>query len=195
MYILLLFLAAFLLISLFTTNWPVKIYHHYLLKKLGVILHCEPQQNGLMLSSVYSQIVTVYRGRELKIRFVEGAAGALQANSGLEIRLKTISPAVLGIYHRKSNQQEWGDFKRFQTGDASLDSRWFILTDNFQAAAGYWEAGKLASLLASYEGCLVQLQVNHDEIIASLRRFHSPEKVVAFLDRLCTGIPSRTSPI
>lgn len=195
MYFLLLFLVAFLLISLFTTNWPVKIYHHYLLKKLGVMLHCEPQKNGLTLSSVYSQIITVYRGRDLKIRFVEGAAGALQTNPCLEIRLKATSPAVLGIYHRKRNQQEWGDFKRFQTGDSSLDSQWFILTDNLPAAAGYWEACKLAGLLTSDEGYLEQLQVNQDEIIACLRRFYSAEKVVAFLDRLCASIPSRTSSI
>lgn len=189
MYFLLLFLIAFLLFSLITTNWPVKIYHHNFLKKLGVVLQSEPHKNGLTLAGVYSEIVTVYRGRELKIRFVEGAAGALRANPGLEIRLKAISPAILGIYPWKHNQQEWGDFKRFQTGEPLLDSQWFILTDNLQATAEVWRTGKFAALLTGNH-YLEQMQVNHDEIIVCLRRFHSPEKVVSFLDRLCEAIPS-----
>lgn len=195
MYFLLLFLAAFLLISLFTTNWPVKIYHYFLLKQLGKILHSAPQKNGLTLSSVYSQIITAYQGRKLQIRFVEGAVGALHASSGMEIRIQASSPVVLGIYHRKCHQQEWGNFKNFHTGDASLDSQWFILTDNLQAAAEFWRTGAFGALLAGHEGYLQQMQVNHEEIIASLRRFHSPQKVVAFLERLCASIPPDTSAI
>jgi hypothetical protein len=194
MYFLLLFLVAFVIFSLVTTNWPVKIYHHYLLKQLGLVLHSEPQRNGLVFAGVYSQIVTIYRGRDIKIRFLEGASGALRSNPGLEIRLKAPSPVVLGIYSRRHNQQEWGDFKRFQTGDALIDSQWSILTDNLQSAAGFWENRKLAPLLTG-DHYLEQMQVNHDETIVCLRRFHSPGKVIAFLDGLCESIPSPTGAI
>lgn len=184
MYLLLLLFAAFLLFSLITTNWPVKIYHHYLLKKLGMALQSEPQKNGLPLSGVYSRIVTIYRGRELAIRFMEATTGALRNHDGLEIRLKALSPVVLSIYRRNRNQREWGDFKQFRTGDPALDSEWFILTDNLEAAAEWWKTGKLAGLITG-DYVLEQMQVNRDEIIVCLRRFYSPEKVKAFLDRLC----------
>lgn len=186
MYLLLLF-AAFLLFTLITSNWPVKLYHHTLLKKLGVALHSEPQKKGLALSSVYSQIVTVYRGRELTIRFLEAAAGALRNHGGLEIRIKATSPAILSIYRRKPIHREWGDFKHFQTGDPALDAQWFILTDNLQAAAELWGTGKLAGLLTGDHN-LEQMQVNRDEIIVCLRKFYSVDNVVAFLDRLCRAV-------
>lgn len=194
MYFLLLFLVAFAIISLLTTNWPVKIYHHYLLKQLGMVLHCEPQKNNLAFGGVYSQIVTVYRGRDIKIRFLEGASGALRSNPGLEIRLKVPSPVVLGIYPWRHHQQEWGDFKRFQTGDAFVDSQWFILTDNLQSAAEFWRNRNLVPIFNGNHS-IGQMQVNHDEIIACLQRFHSPGKVMAFLDELYEGVLPHTGSI
>jgi hypothetical protein len=188
MYYLLLFLAAFLLISLFSTNWPVKIYHHYLLKQLGGLLHCEPERKGLTLSSVYSQIDTIYRGREVKIRFVEGAVDSLKVNPGLEIRLKTALPAVIEFYQSRANKREWGHFKRFQTGNQLLDSRWFILTDDLEAAAELWSRGGLADLLINNRDNIDQMLVNRDEVIVRLRRFHSGEKVVGFLERLAGSV-------
>lgn len=192
MYFLLLFLVAFLLISLFSTNWPVKFYHHYLLQKLGMELNCQPQKNGLTLSNIYSQIDTVFRGRKLKIRFVEGTIDALKTNSGLEIRVKTVLkevfPAVMGIYQLNRQQREWGDFKRLTTGDSLLDTQWFILTDNLQAASDWWGKSQFVALLSGTP-YLEQIQINHDEIIVRLRRFHSAKQVVAFLDQLSNSIP------
>ena len=190
MYFLLVFLAAGCLFSLITTQWPVKIYHHVLLKKLGLLLHSEPQGKGPALSGLYSQIITIYRGRELAIRFLENSTGALQNQGGLEIRVKAFSPAVISIYQRKHNQREWGDFKQFQTGDPVLDSQWFILTDNPQGAAEFWGFVKFAPLLTGRHD-LEQIQVNRDEIVVCLGRFHSPEKVVAFIDRLCGALAGR----
>jgi hypothetical protein len=187
MYFLVLFLVAFGLISLITTNWPVKMYHHHWLTKLGVLLHTIPQKKDMALSSIYSEIVTIYRGRELMIRFLEGAAGSIRAGQGLEIRLKATSPAILSIYSRRHNQQEWGEFKQFQTGQGDFDFQWFILTNNLQAAAEYWGSSNLAALLSGNHA-VEQMQINHDEIIVCLRRFHSPENVLAFLDKLCGAI-------
>ena len=187
MYYLLLFATAFLLISIFSTQWPVKLFHHYQLKKLGALLHCEPQRSGLTFSSVYSQIDTVYNSRKIVIRFVEGSVDSLKSQSGMEIRLQMASPVVMEIYNR-GRKREWGQFKQFQTGDSLIDSRWFILTNDLETAATFWSQSKLADLLSQNTRLIDQILISRDEMILQLRRFRSAAKTVRFLELLTVSV-------
>jgi hypothetical protein len=182
MYILLLLLAAFFLISILGTNWPVKFYHHFLLKQLAEILEAVPERNGLLFSNVYSQINTIYQGKELKIRYIEGSIDSLKAHSGLELRMHLDSQAVMEFYPFKRNKHEWGDFIRFLTGDPQFDSQWFILTNNPTTAGTFWNSSDLKGLLLTPG--LEQVLLNQHELIVQLKNYRSAEKVKQFIDRL-----------
>ncbi|HBE80243.1 MAG TPA: hypothetical protein DDW65_21055 [Firmicutes bacterium] len=185
MYILLLLLAATFLISIFTTNWPVKFYHHYLLKQLAELLGAIPEKNGLLSSSVYSQINTIYRDKELKIRFVEASVDSIKEHSGLEIRMyiNVSAQGVLECYPMRKGKHEWGDFKRFLTGDPGLDRQWFILTNEPVAAGVIWDSCRFPDLLR-YPG-LEKLLINQNELIVQFKYYYwSAEKVKQFIDQL-----------
>jgi hypothetical protein len=184
MYILLLLLAAGFLISIFTTNWPVKFYHHCLLKQLAELLGAIPEKNGLLSSSVYSQINTIYKDKALKIRFVEASVDSIKAHSGLEIRMEIDISAqgVLECYPMRKNKHEWGDFKRFLTGDPGLDREWFILTNESVAASDIWNSCRFSDLLR-YPG-LEELLLNRHELIVQFKYYRSAEKVKQFIERL-----------
>jgi hypothetical protein len=182
MYILFLLFAAFLLISIFGTNWPVKFYHHFLLRNLAEVLEAVPELNGLLFSNVYSQINTIYRGKELKIRFVEASIDSLKANSGLELRMHVPSQVIMEFYSFKRNKREWGDFKRFLTGDPQIDSHWFILTKDQTTAKLFWDSFNLKDFILT--PCLDQMLLNQNELIVQLKNYRSAEKVKEFIDRL-----------
>lgn len=187
MYILFLLLAAFFLISIFSTNWPVKMYHHSLLKNLAIALGTVPERYGLLFSNVYSEINTVYKRRQLKIRFVEASIDSLKPNSGLEIRMRITSETIMEFYHLKRNKREWGEFKRFQTGDKLLDSQWFILTNDLVKANDFWGMNNLKSLIANPH--LEQLLINQDEAIVQLKSYRSYQKIIEFIEQMVQVIP------
>ncbi|MGE5582793.1 MAG: hypothetical protein ACM3X9_09690 [Bacillota bacterium] len=187
MYILFLLLAAFLLLSIFSTNWPVKLYHHYFLQKLAGILETVPERYGFFFSGMYSQIQTIYRNKPLKIRFIEGSVDSLRTGSGLEIRTIVPSGAVLEFYRPRRNKREWGDFQRFLTGEQSIDSQWFILTNDPVSAGLFWNSFHLQDLL-NYPW-LEQLLINREELIAQVGNYRSPEGVRKFLDLLVQAFP------
>jgi hypothetical protein len=183
MYILGLFLVAFLILSVISTNWPAKTYHYAFLKKLAENLGAEPEKHGLTFSNVYSEINTVYQGREMRIRFVEGSADSLKSSSGLEIRLKVPSMVVMEFYPVRLNKREWGHFKRFLTGESPVDSQWFILTDDLESAGGFWRGHSIQNILLSQPN-LDQILVNREEIIVRLRRSQPAPSVKELIDNL-----------
>ncbi|HEX3047354.1 MAG TPA: hypothetical protein VHY08_21565 [Bacillota bacterium] len=188
MYFILLFAAAFLIISLLTSFWPVKLYHHYLLKDLAAALDSDPQRQGLVFSKVYSEITPSFQGREWRIRFVEGSADSLKSNTGLELRLKANSGTVLECYPLRRGKREWGDFKRFLTGNPEVDGAWFMLSNNLETAAEFWGDGKLAGILNNRKFFIEQLSFTQEEVVARLRRYPSKERVVEFMETLANVI-------
>jgi len=192
MYILFLFLAALFLISIFATNWPVKQYHYYLLRNLAVLLGTVPEKNGMFLSNVYSQINTIYRGKKIKIRFMEASVDSLKANSGLELRVQILSGdacehAVLEFYPIRQHKHEWGEFKRFHTGDSLIDSQWFILTNNLTTAGLFWNSFSLQNLLQYPD--LGKVLLNQNELIIQFKNYRSAVKVKQFIDELTHVFP------
>ena len=187
MYILSLLLFAFFLISIFVTNWPVKLFHHHILTKLAAFLDTVPEKNGIFLGNVYSQITTIYRGKELKIRFLEATIDSLKASSGLEVRMNIqnqdcCKDAVLEFYSLRLKKREWGDFKRFLTGDPLIDNQWFILTNNSSIAGKCWDSFDFKKiLLASGVG---QIMVNKGELIIQFKNYGSIKKIQFFLEQL-----------
>ena len=184
MYLLLLLLVAFFLISIMGVNWPLKLYHHYLLCKLADALGVAIEKNSIF-SNVYSQINTVYHGQNLKIRFVDGSVDSIKANPGLEIRVRKPGQFLMEFYHFGRNKREWGDFKRFLTGDKITDAEWFILTDNPEMATDLWrEKGDPLKNLLNSHGLINQILFSKQEIIIQLRRFHSCREIVSLLDQV-----------
>ncbi|HBF35781.1 MAG TPA: hypothetical protein DDW50_00490 [Firmicutes bacterium] len=187
MYILVLLLTAFFLISIFATNWPVKLYHHTILTRLAELLDAVPEKNGMLLSNVYSQINTIYRGWEIKIRFLEASIDSLKANSGLEIRMYLHSPdcaenAILEFYPMRQKKREWGDFKRFLTNDPQIDNHWFALTNNTSSARECWNSFDFKKIL--FESGVVQVLLNQHELIIQLRYHGSVKKIMHFINEL-----------
>ena len=129
-----------------------------------------------------------YRGRELKLKFLETATDKLRQTSGLELRFKYDSQIVASIYHRQNRRDAWGDFKIFATGNEGLDSQWLILTNDLPALKLFWEAkgqnwGNLMNNLTTSQPGMVIL-FNNDELIFHLRAFLWPERLKRFLDWL-----------
>ena len=184
MYFILLFAAAILIISLLTSFWPVKLYHHYLLKDLAAVLDSDPQRYGLIFSKTYSEITTSFQGREWRIRFVEGSVDSLKSNTGLEIRLKVNVETVLECYPLRRRKREWGDFKRFVTGNPQVDEEWFLLSNDLEKAAAFWGDGKLAGILSNRTFYIEQLSVTCAEVVVRLRRYPSRERVVELMEAL-----------
>lgn len=187
MYILFLLLAAFFLISIFATMWPLKLYHHFILKKLADLLKAVPEKNGMFLSNIYSQINTVYRGKKIKIRFMEGSVDSLKISSGLELRMYILSEgvsehAILEFYPIGKNKHEWGDFKRFLTGDPQIDSGWYILSNNLTTAGVCWNMFNFKSLLLL--SGIEQVLLNQNELVMKFKNCHSVTKIKRFIDQL-----------
>lgn len=182
MYTLLLILTASLFISVFTTNWPIKLYHRWFLKKLARRLGVTPSTYGLF-AAVASQLTLEQSGRRIQVRFLEGTMGALYANSGLEIRITTADNPVVEFYRRHTRKDEWGDFRRILSGDAAVDEGWLILTPEMERARAFLQAhaGLVRQLSSPY---IDQILVNNGEIIIQLRRIYSVGRLQAVLEEL-----------
>ncbi|MCL6590358.1 MAG: hypothetical protein K6U80_10435 [Firmicutes bacterium] len=184
MYFILLFAAAVLIISLLTSFWPVKLYHHYLLKDLAAALDSDPKRQGSVFSKVYSEIAAQFQGREWRIRFMERAVDSLKSNTGLEIRLKANAGTVLECYPLRRGKREWGDFKRVFTGNPEVDSAWFLLSNDPGPAAELGQNEKLAGILSNRNYGLEQLSFTREEVVARLRRYPSRERVLELMEEL-----------
>lgn len=188
MYFLFLFVTAFLLISIFSTNWPTKLYHHTLLKKIAQELQTEPQKRGMLFSNVYSEIITAYHGKDIRIRFIENSIDSIKANSGLEIRIREATGVVMEFYRVNRSQRAWGDFQQFISGDNLIDSEWFILTTDLNQAQKLWERTQLIELLKTTTQ-LDQILINQQEIIIQLKRYYSSKSVLQILHRITSCFP------
>lgn len=182
MYTLFVILIAFLFISIFATNWPIKLYHRGFVKKLARRLNVKPSMYGLF-SAVDSQLTFEQSGRMIQVRFLEGTMDALYANSGLEIRIKAGDNPIIEFYRRQTRKDEWGDFRRILSGDANVDSQWVILTPDMERAREFLQAhaGLMRQLTLPY---IDQILVNNGEIIIQLRRIYSVGRLQAALEEL-----------
>lgn len=180
MYIFALIIAAALIISIFSTNWPVKFYHHAQLMKLGQKLGVDPVKHGLFFSGVYSELRFQRGGKEIMVRFLEGSADSLFANSGLEVRVNTGSTSIIQIFRVKAGKSEWGEFKRFLTSNQEVDSQWFILTDDPVNTKKYWEISKIEKVLVNKY--LEQVQINQGEIVLKFRRMIDSEQITELIE-------------
>lgn len=185
MYFVALFATAFLLISIFSTNWPIKLYHHLLLTKLARELNTQPQRHGLFFSNVYSEIISIFQGKEFRIRFIENSLGSIRSNSGLEIRMSENTGVVMEFYRANRKKRVWGDYRQFQTGDTRIDSEWFILTTDLEKAEQLWSRTQLRDLVKNYPQ-LEQILINQQEIIIQLKNYHSSKSVLNVLQRLAS---------
>mgnify|MGYP001200970712 CR=1 FL=1 len=185
MYFVVLSATAFLLISIFSTNWPVKLYHHQLLKKLARELNTNPQKYGLLSSNVYSEIICSYRGKSFRIRFIENSIDSIKTNSGLEIRMSENTGLVMEFYRAKHRKRVWGDYQQFQSGDSWIDTEWSILTTDLDKADELWERTKLSALLKDLPQ-IEQILINRQEIIVQLKHFHSGKTALNLIERLVT---------
>jgi len=185
MYYVVLFGAAFLLISIFSTNWPIKLYHHLLLKKLARKLKTEPKRHGMLFSNVYSEISCVYQGKEFRIRFIENSIDSIKTNSGMEIRMSQNTGVVMEFYRTEHKKQVWGDFQQYRTGDPLIDSEWSILTTDLEKADQLWGRTHLNDLLK--DSCqLEQLLINRQEIIVQLKYYRSSKTALNILGRMAS---------
>ncbi len=192
MYFLLLFLAAFFIISLISWNWPVKLYHTWLMQKIAREFGCEPVRHGLD-ARISAELETIYQGKQLRIRFVERSLDSLKsAGAGLEIRLGCRSQVILECYRPWHHKREWADFKQFRSGDRRIDSQWFMLTPEPDRVAPLWQHLNLEILLG--DSSLDQLLLNQKEIIIRLRRFVSGTAVRELVDRVIRAFPDDVEP-
>lgn len=183
MYFIALFAAAFLLISIFSTNWPIKLYHHLLLKRLARELNTEPEKHGLLFSNVYSEIITIFNGKEFKIRFIENSIDSIKNCPGLEIRMSENTGVVMEFYRPKHKKRVWGDYRQYRTGDSRIDSEWFILTTDMERAGQLWSRTQLRDLIKGFPQ-LEQILINQQEIIVQLKKYHSSKSVLNVLQKL-----------
>lgn len=183
MYFVWLFLVAFLLIFFFCTNWPVRLYHNYYLTKLAAGLGSIVQNRRPSIMGPAPEVNTIYRGRPIKIRFVEGSVDSLRSNSGLEIRMEIESQAVMEFNHLSGRRRERGEFIRFQTGDPEIDANWFIVTTDPTTAASFWQKYNLKELLTVNRRNIEQLSINRSEMIVRLKK-KSISQVVELVGRL-----------
>jgi len=183
MYFLLLFITASLLISIFSTNWPAKLFHHTIINNLARELHTEPQKHGMMFSNVYSEIITIYQEKDIRIRFIENSIDSIKATSGLEIRIREAAGVVMEFCRSNRNKKAWGDFKQFISGDNLVDSEWTILTTDPDRAKELWECSQLTELLKTTPQ-LEQILINQQEIIVQLKSCHSSELALNILNRV-----------
>jgi hypothetical protein len=172
MYFLALIVTALVILSIFSSNWPLKGYHFYLLKQLAAEFGVAPIKHGMVFSASYAEIRPIIRGREFVIRFMEGAPDSLRNASGLEIRMRGEIPAIMEFYRVPHSQREWGDFKKFSTGDPGLDGQWLILTPQPEEAQSFWDRGKLQVILNGNHP-VDQILLTPGEMILRLRRFGS----------------------
>lgn len=181
MYLFLLLLTALFIISIFCTGWPVKLYHHFQLKELAKVLNVTPKIYGFLFSGVYSELsFTSKDGETVKIRFMEGSADALFANSGLEIRKTGNNQMNMEFYRSRHAKTEWGEFKRFLTEDAEIDNQWSILTDNIDLSRELWKKIKIKEILKN--ASLEQLLISHHEIILKFKRMIAIDKIKEFIE-------------
>ncbi|MGE5604631.1 MAG: hypothetical protein ACM3YE_02950 [Bacteroidota bacterium] len=185
MYFVILFVTAFFLISIFSTNWPIKLYHYLLLKNLARELNTEPQRHGLLLSNVYSEIISIFQGKEFRIRFTENSIDSIRSNSGLEIRMSENTGVVMEFYRANRKKRVWGDFRQYRTGDCRIDSEWFILTTDLEKAGQLWSRTQLRDLIKDFPQ-LEQILINKQEIIIQLKNYHSGKAVLNVLQRLAS---------
>lgn len=183
MYLIYLFGTAFLILSIISTNWPVKLFHFCLLNQLAAVWRIAPIRYGLLFSHTYAELRPVLQGQEVMLRFLEGAAGALRPTAGLELRLKRTLPAVVQFYRLPTRQREWGDFKPWVTGTPEIDSQWLVLTPAPNETERLWQNGSLRRVIESSRQ-IEQLLVSESEIVVKLRRFES----VAAVQRLAEGL-------
>lgn len=185
MYFLVLFFSAFLLISFFATNWPFKLYHFYLLKSLAQAYGIKPIRFGLLLSSVFSELKIEVNLKSIRVRFLESSIDSLnKTNSGWELRQLYPAPTILEFYHVRLAKREWGDFKRFITGNVNIDSEWVILTPDLIQAQKFWQI-KQQSLEQLLNNQLIeQILFSSEEIIIRLRRFVSVTNIQTVVELL-----------
>lgn len=175
MYPIVLIFCAFLILSLFATNWPLKLYHHAVLTKAGKAIGARPAR-GSLFAGVYSEIRAPLAGREVRIRYVEGSMDAIHAASGLEMRIPLAQPAVIEFYRVKLKKAEWGEFKRVFTGDEALDREWVILGNDPELARQFLRASASAHPGAPRHPLVRLLTNRHIEQIL----FHSREMIIRF---------------
>ncbi|HOP74957.1 MAG TPA: hypothetical protein PLC07_07860 [Bacillota bacterium] len=186
MYTFLLIGTALLFISVFSTNWPVKLYHRHFLMKLARRLDVPLKSHGLLFSSVYSELSFEHQGQKVTVRFLEGTMDALYSNSGLEIRLQGAWDGVVELYRPNLKKRAWGDFKPVHTGDPELDKTWFIISPEPEWAAGFirhW----LTIPMHNWR-YLEQILVNRSEVVLRLRRVFSVSKLHEVLMELLSKL-------
>jgi hypothetical protein len=137
----------------------------------------------MAFSASYAEIRPIILGRELVIRFMDGAPGSLRNASGLEIRMRGAFPAIMEFYRVPHSKREWGDFKRLRTGDPGLDSQWMILTPQLEEARSFWNLGKLQDFLNGAHP-VAQISLTREEMILRLRRFGSAALVREVTERM-----------
>lgn len=185
MYTFLLIGTALLFISVFSTNWPVKLYHRYFLNQLARRLNVPLKTHGLVFSSVYSELTFERLGRKVTVRFLEGTMDALYRNSGLEIRLQGAWGGVVELYRPHLKKRAWGEFKPVETGDAELDKAWFMVSPEPEWAAGFVRKW-LSAPFRSWR-YLEQILVNRSEVILQLRNVHSVSRLQEILEELLSS--------
>jgi hypothetical protein len=182
MYLLFLLVAAFLIVSILGSNWPLKLFHSWTIQKIAREFGTEPVYHGL-LSPVVSEIKTIYKGSELRIRFVERPLDSLsRTDSGLEIRIAGSSRFILECYRPWHRKREWGNFKQFRSNEGRIDSEWFLLTPEPERVAALWDDLNMGILLDNK--ALDQILFNRKELIVRVRRSFSGPIIRELVDHL-----------
>ena len=185
MYFLILFITAFLLIFLLATNWPIKFYHYYFLKKLARLYETTPVRFGLLLSSVFSEITILNNSNPIRVRFLESSVDSLnKANSGLELRRPYPTPIILEFYHSRLSKQQWGDFKRFLTGNNLIDSKWVVLTPDPVRAEEFWQIKQNVFEPILNNPLIEQILFSKDEMIIRFRHLITVSMVQTVVELL-----------
>jgi hypothetical protein len=186
MYLLALIVTALAVLSVFSSNWPVKWYHFHLLNQLAREFAATPIKYGMILSTSFAEIRPQIMGKDFVIRFIEGASGSLRAESGLEIRMRKQFPMIMEFYRMPTSKREWGEFKKWVTGDPTLDSQWLILTPRPQEAQSFWNRGKLPGIIMDNHQ-IDQILLTPDEMILRLRRFGSVGRIREIVKKMAEG--------
>lgn len=187
MYIFLLIIIAAFILSIFSTHWPFKLYHHLFLSKLAAGWGIHPVKHGLFLSGVYSELTLDHGGKSMNIRFLEGSADALYTNSGLEIRIQNIGwDGITECYRMNARKHEWGEFKRVLSEDPEIDKDWLILTPDVQKAADFLNRNGLKKVLSISE--VNQLLFNKNEAVVQLKKVYTVQKLKAIIEVLAVNL-------
>ncbi|HEX3075020.1 MAG TPA: hypothetical protein VHP30_15510 [Ignavibacteriales bacterium] len=187
MYIFLLIVIATFILSIFSTNWPFKLSHHLFLKKLATEWGVQPVKHGLFLSGVYSELSVECFNKPIIIRFLEGSADALYANSGLEIRIRAINwDGIAECYRINRRKQEWGEFKRVFSGEPEIDRTWLILSPETQKTEGLFKRDGSKKILGLRE--VNQLLFNKNEAVIQLRQVYTVRRLKAIAETLAANL-------